>query len=142
MGPPLKQLIKDPQVGSRVKVVFKHFPLSFHKEAKPASVASIAAHRQGKFWEFHDKCFANQKALTNANFEKWAGELGLDMAKFKADIADPAVTKIVDRDMAECRAAGVRGTPSVYLNGRKFQASGGFSPAAFKSVINKYYPKK
>lgn len=138
----MKQLIKDPQVGSRVKVVFKHFPLSFHKQAEPAARASIAALKQGKFWEFHDKCFANMKALTQENFEKWATELGLDLAKFKADMNDPATAKIVQRDMAEGRAAGVRGTPSVYLNGRKFQASGGFSPAAFKSVINKYYPAK
>ena len=71
MGPPLKQLIKDPEVGSRVKVVFKHFPLGFHKQAEPASRASIAAMKQGKFWEFHDKCFANQRALTEENFKKF-----------------------------------------------------------------------
>lgn len=140
MGPPLKQLIADPEIGSRIKVVFKHFPLSFHKQAEPASVAAMAAHQQGKFWEFADKCFANQKALTPENFKVWAEELGLDVAKFDAYIAGGAGSALVARDMAEGRTAGLRGTPTIYINGRKFQSTSGYSPAAFKQVINKFFP--
>lgn len=142
MGPPLKQLLKDPEVGSRVKIVFKHFPLSFHKQAKPAAAASMAAHEQGKFWEMHDKIFANMKTITPENLAKWAGEVGLDMAKYDAYLKSGKADAIINKDMAEGRTAGVRGTPSIYINGRKFQSTGGYSPNAFKSVFKKYFPKK
>lgn len=122
--------------GDDAAVVFKHFPLSFHKEAMPAAEASMAANEQGKFWEFQDKVFENQKELTAENFEKWAGEIGLDVAKFKASIASGKWKEKIQRDMAEGNKAGVRGTPSLYINGRKFEPSGGMSPQAFKSVID------
>jgi len=138
----LKQLLKDPEVGSRVKIVFKHFPLSFHKQAKPAAAASMAAHEQGKFWEMHDKIFANMKTITPENLAKWAGEVGLDMAKYDAYLKSGKADAIINKDMAEGRTAGVRGTPSIYINGRKFQSTGGYSPNAFKSVFKKYFPKK
>lgn len=138
----MKQLLKDPEVGSRVKIVFKHFPLSFHKQAKPAAAASMAAHEQGKFWEMHDKIFANMKTITPENLAKWAGEVGLDMAKYDAYLKSGKADAIINKDMAEGRTAGVRGTPSIYINGRKFQSTGGYSPNAFKSVFKKYFPKK
>lgn len=123
--------------GDDAAVVFKHFPLSFHKEAMPAAEAAMAAHEQGKFWEYSDKIFANQKELTSENFEKWAGELGLDMEKFKASMASGKWKAKIQKDMAEGSKAGVRGTPSFYINGRKFEPMGGMSPQAFKSVIDK-----
>jgi protein-disulfide isomerase len=138
----LKQLTQDPTFGKRVKVVFKHFPLGFHKEAMPAAIASMAAHQQGKFWEMADKMFANQRELTEDNFKKWAGEIGLDMAKFEAALKDPAVAKLIQDDMADARKAGVRGTPSIYLNGRQYQAAGGYAPEAFKGIVDKYFPAK
>ncbi len=142
ISPTMDAIAKDAELKGRVKVVFKHFPLSFHKQAKPAAVASYAAQQQGKFWEFHDKAFANMKALTADNFKKWAGELGLDIAKFDAAIASGEGEKLVTADMADGRKAGLRGTPTVYINGRKFQPAGGYSPAAIKSVVKKYFPKK
>jgi protein-disulfide isomerase len=141
VGPPLKQLIKDPAIGKRIKVVFKHFPLNFHKQAKGASVASMAAHAQGKFWEFHDKIFQNQKNLTDDNYKVWAKELGLNMKKFEAYLKSGKGEKIVQSDMSQGQAAGVRGTPSIYINGRKFDSSAGMSPAAFKKIILKYFKK-
>jgi protein-disulfide isomerase len=144
VGPPLKQLIKDPALKGRIKVLFKQFPLGFHKAAKPAAVASLAAHQQGKFWEYHDKIFANQpklKTATAETYEGWAKELGLNLGKFKAYIASGKGAKIIEEDMQDGRKAGVRGTPSVYINGRKYQSTAGFSPQAFKSVINKYFKK-
>ena len=141
MGPPLKQLLKDPEYGSRVKVVFKHFPLGFHKQAKPAAVAAMAAHQQGKFWEYHDKIFANQKGINDENLKKWAEEIGLDVPKWEAYVKSGEGDKVVDADMKEGRTAGLRGTPTIYINGRKFQAMGGYSPAAFTSVFKKYFSK-
>ncbi|MEC8023283.1 MAG: thioredoxin domain-containing protein [Myxococcota bacterium] len=142
IAPTLKKLTEDPELKDRVKVVFKQFPLSFHKQAKPAAVAALAAHQQGKFWEFHDKNFANMKSLTDENFKKWAGEIGLDMAKFDAYIASGEGEKIITGDMNDGRKAGVRGTPSVYINGRKFQPTGGYSVPAIKQILKKYFPKK
>ena len=137
----MKQLIKDPAMKGRVKVVFKQFPLNFHKQAKPAAVAALAAHEQGKFWEYHDKVFANMKNLNDENYKTWAKEIGLNMKKFEAYLKSGKGEKIIERDMNDGRKAGVRGTPSVYINGRKYQGQGGYSPQAFKAVINKYFKK-
>ncbi len=139
MAPAMEELAKKLP---RVKLVFKHFPLSFHKKAEGAALASIAAHQQGKFWEFSHKLFENAKELTEENFSKWAGEVGLDVAKFKADYADPKTKAILKQDMDELQKAGIQGTPSVYINGRKFEGGGGMSPEAVQSVIDKYLPKK
>ena len=68
----------------KVRMVWKNFPLGFHQNAKPAARPRMAAGEQGKFWQMHDKLFANQQALDRASLEKYAQELGLDMAKFKA----------------------------------------------------------
>ncbi len=105
----------------QASVIFKHFPLSFHKNAQLASEASMAAHAQGKFWEMHDKIFANQKQLERPALEGYAEEIGLDMAKFKAALDNGEFTARVKADMAEGQRAGVRGTPSIYVNGRKYQ---------------------
>ena len=143
VGKPLKDLVAAYK--GEVAVVFKHFPLSFHKEAMPAAKASIAAGQQGKFWEYHDKLFAEQKSLrgaTDETFFKWAEEMKLDMAKFKASFNDPATAAMVKADMEEGRKAGLRGTPSVYINGRKFQPQRGYSVSAFKSVIDAEFMNK
>lgn len=142
LAPQMKALTDDPELAKRVKVVFKHFPLSFHKQAKPAAIAAVAAGDQGKFWEMHDKIFANMKGITTESLRQWAEEVGCDMAKYDAYLTSGKGEAIVDKDMADARSAGVRGTPSIYINGRKFQSTAGYSPAAFKSVINKYFPAK
>ena len=76
-----------------VRIVWKHLPLPFHPNAMPAALAAEAAREQGgapKFWAMHDKLFANQAALSEATYEQYARELGLDQARFKKDLADPA----------------------------------------------------
>ena len=139
MGPPLKDVAEKID---RVKVVFKHFPLSFHKQAMPAAIASVCAHKQGKFWEMHDKIFASQQELADDKYEGWAKEAGVaDMAKFKACLTSDEAKAAVQKDMDEAQKAGLRGTPTIYINGRKFEAAGGFSPDAFNQVINKYFPR-
>ena len=117
-----------------VRVVFVNQPLSFHQQAKPAAIAALAAHRQGKFWEMHDKLFGNAKELTEANFKKWAGEIGLDVAKFEKDYADPAIAAQVDRDQKVANALGVRGTPGFFVNGVNISGAQPFEN--FKKIID------
>ena len=116
VGPTLKKLQDD--YPNDVRVVWANQPLPFHDRAKPAATAAAAAHRQGKFWEMHDKLFANQRDLTDDNFQKWAKEIGLDMAKFNADLKDDAIAKQIDRDIAIANALGARGTPAFFINGK------------------------
>ncbi len=106
-----------------LKVAFKHFPLSFHQAARPAAAASMAAQAQGKFWEMHDAIFANQSALNAANFDDMATKAGLDLAKFKSDLeANRAkYDEAISSDFKQGQAVGVRGTPTLYLNGKKVQ---------------------
>ena len=101
-----------------VKLVIKHFPLSIHEYARKAAIAALAAGKQGKFWEFHEKLFANQKDLNDTKVEAIAGELGLDMEKFKKDLQDPAIASVIDRDMNDGLKANVQGTPSIFINGK------------------------
>ncbi len=108
--------IKD-AYGDQVRVVFKQFPLAFHKQARPAAIAAIAAGKQGMFWEMHYKIFANARNLTRENFFAWAQELGLDLGEFEAALASDEIAAQVDRDVASGGAIGVRGTPASFVNG-------------------------
>ena len=83
-----------------VRVEFRNLPLKMHANAENAAVAAMAAHRQGKFWEMHDMLFANQQALDQASLEGYAQKLGLDMARWKKDVADPALRMRVHEDAA------------------------------------------
>ncbi|MSQ82893.1 MAG: thioredoxin [Myxococcales bacterium] len=125
--------------GDKVRVVFKHHPLPFHDKARPAHAASIAAGKQKKFWEFHDKAFANATALTEENFAAWAKEIGLDIAKFDADRKDAATEKQIVDDMEMAGAVGVRGTPGFMINGRK--VVGAQPLGVFKAVIDEEIKK-
>jgi protein-disulfide isomerase len=132
VGPTLKEL--EAKYGDKIKVVFKHLPLAFHKNARLAAIASVAANRQGKFWEYHDLLFANQRALLRPDLERYAEQLGLDMAKFRADLDSPEVAAQVDADSAEAKRIGVTGTPTSFVNGRIVK---GASPApAFSAIID------
>ncbi|MDA8417437.1 MAG: DsbA family protein [Desulfobacteraceae bacterium] len=79
----------------------------------------MAANRQGKFWPMHDKIFESYQSLNEAKLSGFAKEIGLDMAKFDKDIADPKLKEQVVRDQQEGIAAGVRGTPTLFVNGRQ-----------------------
>ena len=88
-----------------------------HKMAQPAAKAALAAHEQGKFWDFHDQLFA-RKNLTNDSFNEIATALGLDMTKFEKDMSSPKIMAQLQKDMRDAQKAGVTGTPSVFINGR------------------------
>jgi len=107
-----------------VKLVHKNFPLSKHKFAVKAAKAALAADKQGKFSEFHEKLFKNQRNLNDATVQKIATELNLDMAKFNEDMKDPAFQNLIMRDTKEARLAGVRGIPSIFINGKLLQSRG------------------
>jgi protein-disulfide isomerase len=125
--------------GKDVQIAFKHFPLEFHPNAMPAALAAEAAHEQGKFWEMHDKLFANQQQLDRATFEKYAQELGLDMAKFKAALDSQKGKDVIAANQKEGTQFGVRGTPSFFINGRFFR---GAQPLDnFKQVIDEELKK-
>lgn len=122
VDPMLHEVIKDEELKGKVNVVFKHFPLSFHKQAKPASKAALAAKEQGDefFWKMSEKLYANQRDLTDENFKKWAGEIGLDVKKFEADLKanDAKYEQMISDDMKlGTSEARVRGTPSIFVNG-------------------------
>ncbi len=122
------------QYGNDVRVVFRHQPLPFHPQAQIAAEASMAAHEQGKFWEYHDKLFANAKALMRTDLERYAQELGLDMAKFKAALDTGKYKAVVQADAAEGARVGANGTPTFFINGRKLV---GAQPVdAFKREID------
>jgi protein-disulfide isomerase len=103
----------------KVKVVFKNFPLNFHKQAEIAAEAALAAGAQGKFWEMHDKIFANQKNISADILKGYAQELNLDMNTFNDDLDTHRYKKTVEADMKLAKGAGVRGTPTFFINGKK-----------------------
>lgn len=101
-----------------VKLVFKNFPLDFHKIARKAASAALAAHEQGKFWEFHEKLFANISALNDAKIQEIAKELKLDLERFNKKMQDKAVLELINRDVAEAQKIGVNSTPTIFVNGK------------------------
>ena len=115
-APVLRQAID--QFRGKAKLVYKHFPLSGHVRAKAASIATVAAMEQGKFWEMHDIVFENQTALEDADIRKYAQKIGLDMAKFDASYKAKKGQDLVEEDRVEGEKLDIQGTPAVYVNGR------------------------
>ena len=102
----------------RLRIVFKHLPLAMHDDARNAAAAAMAAQRQGRFWEMHDWLFAHQDTLDRVALERAAGELGLDLARFRRDFDDPAVTdQAILAAEAEGRRLGFEGTPMLVVDG-------------------------
>ncbi len=137
VNPTLEEIEKT--YGDKVRIAFKHLPLPMHPQAVPAAIASEAARRQGKFWPMHDKLFADQQNLTDEAFVRYAKELRLDEARFKKDLADPAVRAKVEADSREANTLGVNGTPGFFINGRYLSGAQPFS--AFKQIIDEEIAK-
>jgi thiol-disulfide isomerase/thioredoxin len=115
-----------------VKLAFKNMPLRFHKMADPSARAALAAGEQGKFWEFHDLLFGSDK-LSDERIGEIAAELKLDMDKFKQDMDSGEIKSKIQKDLADAQKAGVTGTPTVFINGRKPQQR---SPQGFQAIID------
>ena len=105
----------------KVKLVIKHFPLRSHKYAQKAAKAALAAGMQGKFWGFHHKLFENYKSLDDSKIEQIAAELSLEMEKFGKDRNDPKVQALINKDIRDGVRAGVRGTPTAFVNGKNLK---------------------
>jgi len=110
--------------GDKVRIVFRQFPLSFHQNAELAAQASLAANAQGKFWQFHDKLFENQKALTRKDLEGYAKAVGLDLAKFNKALDSKEFADEVQRDLKLGGEVNVDGTPTMFINGQRVSNPG------------------
>ena len=120
--------------GDRVRLVFRDYPLPMHKDARPAAEAAACANAQGKYWPYHDKLFANQQALGEDKLKAYAGEVGLDQAKFDECLAKKPFAAAVDKDVADGAKVGVTGTPAFFVNGRMLSGAQPFEK--FKEVID------
>ena len=111
--------------------MFKNFPLQMHKFSRKASASALAAGNQGRFWEFHDLLFKNYNKLNDEMITGFARSLNLDMKRFEKDRAGTGVAGVIKRDLQEAQEAGVRGTPTIFINGRLLQnrSLDGFSRA-------------
>lgn len=118
LQPVLRQVLDE--FKSDVRMFFKHYPLPQHTNARLAAEAAVAAQRQGKFWQFQDKLWENQDSLSPAELEKFGKEVGLDMAKFRKDLEDPAVKARVQKDRVDGTTLGLSSTPTLYINGREY----------------------
>ena len=122
-----------------VRVVFKHMPLSFHKMAKPCALATIAAGKQGKFWEMHNEFFDNQGSLSDEFIVATAKKLGLNIDKFNADRGSKAAEEQLNADIALAGKNGISGTPGVFVNG--VAVKGAYPFDHFKKIIDRWLQK-
>ena len=126
-----------------VRVVVKQFPLSFHKQARKASMYAIAAQRQGKYEEMSNKIFENYRGLkTNEDLPRqYAEELGLDMVKFDQDMKDPALETRINREVNQLKQSGIPriAAPKFLINGKEPQ---GRSLEIYSSIIDAELKKK
>jgi predicted DsbA family dithiol-disulfide isomerase len=103
-----------------VRFVYKFMPLPMHPHGESAARAAIAAQAQGKFWEMHDKLFANGEHLDDAAILAYAAAIGLDLDRFRADLQSPATKARLDADRKLGDALKVKGTPTIFINGREY----------------------
>ncbi|MCH9685859.1 MAG: thioredoxin domain-containing protein, partial [Deltaproteobacteria bacterium] len=128
----LDTVLKD--YAGKTSLFWLHNPLSFHKGAEPAARAATAAHNQGKFWEMHDKLIEDRDKRAQTDFVGYARDLGLDVARFERDLADPATAATVTEQQRVCADNDARGTPTFFINGRLL--AGAQSADKFAKVID------
>ena len=104
-----------------MKLVYKHFPIRSHKFALKASIAAMAAGRQGKFWEFHDELYRNYNRLNEKKINEIVRQLQLNETAFTKQRRDPKIAAHIRRDYEEGLRLGVRGIPAVFINGKKMR---------------------
>jgi len=122
----------------KVKEVYLNFPVRSHKYAETAARAALAADKQGKFWEFHDKLFQNYNQLNDAKVREIAKELNLNMEQFEKDWQSGETLTKVRSDIDQGSRIGVRGVPAVFINGRKLKQR---SLEGFSEIIDKELEK-
>lgn len=122
----------------QVKIVYKNFPIQSHKYSEPAARAALAAQKQGKFWPFHDLLYSNYKDLSDKKMREIANQLKLDMVRFEKDRKDPATVGKVRADLVDGKKAGIRGVPTIFINGRPLRNR---SLEGFSEIIEKELQK-
>ncbi len=123
-----------------VSLTFKNFPLAMHRHAHVAHLAAMCAHEQGKFWEFRNILFQNQRALKRSDLNSYAQRVGLDMNVFGSCVDQEKYGSKIEEDYREGMASGVLGTPA-FLIGSEL-ASGALSFEAFDAKIKELLAKK
>ena len=117
---PTVQQLKDKYGPDKIRIVWKNNPLPFHNRARPTHEAAQTVFALGgndAFWKFHKAAFSNQQGLTDENYEKWAKEAGVDVAKFKTALAAKKYSAKIDEDLAMAKKVGATGTPAFRING-------------------------
>jgi protein-disulfide isomerase len=123
------------ELGADVRVEFKHHALPSHPRAMDASLAAMAAHAQGRFWEYHDRLFTNQRALGPGDLEDHARSMGLDLAQWQKDFNSEARRLQIASESRASDKLGARGTPGFFINGRKQVGWGSYF--GFKSMVER-----
>jgi len=135
--PAIEQLLK--QYPNDLNVIIKHFPLRSHKFASQASIAALAAERQGKYVELTREMFKNFRSLNEETVQAYAGAVGLDLEKFEQDRKDSEFQQQLQRDRQLAQRIGVRGVPSLYINGRSVKNR---SPQGMAAMIDEELKKQ
>ncbi len=138
--PTINRLLEE--YGRDIRVVWMNNPLPFHRNAKPAAIAALEAYEQrgnDAFWQMHAKMFENQRSLTRENLERWAQEIGLNMAQFRAALDNEEHADVIERQQNLARSLGATGTPSFFINGRNLRGAQPFE--AFKAVVDQELAK-
>ncbi len=131
-APELHELLKE--YPTQVKLIFKEFPLDEHSQAALAAKAAQAAHNQGKFWEMHDALFADHADIDRAKVISLAKKFSLDPKKFVADLDSRDTNNRVVQDIADGTTAGVEGTPTLFIDGQRF--NGPINVGSLKPVLD------
>ena len=118
----------------QVKLIFKEFPLEMHSDAYRAASAALAAYKQGKFWEMHYALFAHHENLSMAGILKIAQDLKLDTARLQSDMESKEIHATIDKDLKDGNDAGVEGTPTIFINGQRF--NGRIELTNLRNIVN------
>lgn len=133
------QIIEKYVATGKVRLVVRDYPLSFHPQAQKAAEAAECAGEQGSYWAMHDKLFANQASLSVDNYKEWAGEIGLERARFDECLDSGAMAAEIKQDQADGWSYGISGTPVFFINGKMLSGAKPF--AAFDAAIQEALEK-
>lgn len=131
VNPTLNSLMK--RYEGKIRLAYMHLPLSFHKHAQNIALASIAAHKQNKFWEFHDEIFVNPTGLTTERLINIAKKLNLNIDQFKKDMNSKEAKAKLEKDIKQATSLGIAGTPAFLING--VEVSGALEEKQFVTII-------
>lgn len=135
--PLLEQVLK--KYPKDVRQIYKSFPIGNHKFSRQAAATALAAGKQGKFWQAYDLLFKDFNKLNDTVIRNIARSLKLDMGRLDRDIKSKEIQNAIDRDIAEGQRNGVRGTPTIFINGKLLQQR---SLAGFSYMIDRELGKK